>query len=642
MVNLAFQLAALGIVLYVTILFLLMKRLPTKSNQLYFSLLIITLVSLASDASSIISLSRTGGADIFINQITDTLYFLSVLAFSYVLFMFVHTGCTGRIIPSAPLVLLSAAPLIICAIGVVVFPSDFFCEGGAVYSYGLKTDIASVGAAIYILGTIVSVIAYRKRISGAAFSAFFGSAMIELMAAGVQYFMRTVYIISYAIMLICIFLFLTIENPTITLEPSSGLFNRNGMMSLLKHRFAARKNFNIIFVHLEDYRRIATTFGIRAADAYVADVGHDIEKIRSGTVFLTANNEICVILDSDTKKAVEQAYNISFYLNRVRDINRYEHLPEYHIGVFYCPDNAYSVDSVFEVIGYILENARAGKPNTVTIFDKELVGRQKRQLQIQTILREAVEHDGFDVFYQPIYTAEAHRMVSAEALVRLKNHSIGYIGPDEFIPIAETYGLILQIGMIVFEKVCTFISENRLTESPLEFIEINLSGVQCMQRNLTEQLCAVMERYEVPAGFINLEITETAAMDSADTLTSNMNRMITHGSTFSLDDFGSGYSNIQYIMNFPFSIVKLDKNIVWAYFDESNFKAKTILGSSISMMQALGLRIIAEGIETEEQAQTMTELGVNYLQGFYFSKPLPGELFLALADKYTAVPEEIS
>lgn len=626
--NIAFQVAALGVVVYILALFVFMKRLPTKTNRYYMGLLVSAAASLALDCISVTAIAMSGGADTMVNQILDKAYAISIQAVAFSIFCYVgYCMNDSHVIPGYSKVL-SVIPLAIGACTVPFFQSTFTYDGFYANSTNFGFCISGIVCAIYIAATVATTLKFRKRVSRYAVGAFITASALEFFSAVIQLIFPDIFLISYAVMLICLFLFFTLENPKLSIESSSGLFNRHGFLDVIKTMLGNLQEFSVIVIHFEDYERISSAVGVKYADAYVEKVANDVCKIRSSLLFLTKENQLCILYRGDDKKAVENAYNISFYMNRPQTAAQMEFLPHFSIAVFRCPQNATSADAVLENIEFSIGYSRNQKPNSVLIFDEVLVAKQRRQTQLQTLLQDAVDNDGFDVYYQPIYEAATKRLVSAEALVRLKSEKLGYVSPEEFIPIAEKSGLILQLGMQVFEKACRFIDKYKLYNTCMNFVEINLSGVQCMQHNLADQLMMVMGEYHIPAGFINLEITETAAMESTSTLTANMERIIENGSSFSLDDFGSGYSNVQYIISFPFSVIKLDKLLVWNYFDETNTKAKTVLEANIAMMKKLNLKIVAEGVETKEQVDRLIEIGVDYLQGFYFSKPLSERDFL--------------
>ena len=218
------------------------------------------------------------------------------------------------------------------------------------------------------------------------------------------------------------------------------------------------------------------------------------------------------------------------------------------------------------------------------------------------------------------------KFASAEALVRIIDEEGKIVAPGAFIDVAEETGLILQLGEIVFDKTCQFIKRRKLGEIGIEYIEVNLSVLQCEKKELAQIYKKIMDKYKLPPSYINLEITETASIQTKRTLLENMRVLIGQGVTFSLDNFGSGQANLNYIIDMPVEIVKLDLNMTRAYFQ--NDKAKLVVQATVDMVHEMGLRIVAEGVETEEQLNEMQRIGVDYIQGYYFSKPLPREEFL--------------
>lgn len=165
------------------------------------------------------------------------------------------------------------------------------------------------------------------------------------------------------------------------------------------------------------------------------------------------------------------------------------------------------------------------------------------------------------------------------------------------------------------------IKEQHIEEYGIEYVEINLSMVQCSDEKLAERYIRIMEEYNINPKFINLEITESATVEMKKTLLANMKKLIQYGITFSLDDFGTGQSNLNYIVEMPVQIVKFDREMTKSYFE--SHKGRFVMNAAMHMIQGMKLHIVSEGIETKEQLETMEELGIEYIQGFYFSKPLP-------------------
>jgi EAL domain-containing protein (putative c-di-GMP-specific phosphodiesterase class I) len=237
-----------------------------------------------------------------------------------------------------------------------------------------------------------------------------------------------------------------------------------------------------------------------------------------------------------------------------------------------------------------------------------------------------MDEDRVEVFYQPIYSVKEKRIVSAEALVRIRNADGSLMPPGMFIPVAEETGSIKRLGEIVFEKTCSFIRNNNLGQYGMHYIEVNLSVEQCESSDLAERYIGIMQQYSVDPSWINLEITETGSIKTRNTLLHNMERLIEYGVTFSLDDFGSGESNLNYIVDMPVEIVKFDRDMTQSYFE--NEKAMFIMYAAGNMIHEMGLKIVSEGVETHEQLLAIEDFGVDYVQGYYFSKPLPQDEFV--------------
>ena len=254
--------------------------------------------------------------------------------------------------------------------------------------------------------------------------------------------------------------------------------------------------------------------------------------------------------------------------------------------------------------------------------------------EMTTIIDRALTNHYFSVFYQPIYDTEKKRFASAEALVRLRDPKYGYISPSVFIPLAEKSGAIHAIGSFVLEEVVRFIASDEFGSLGVDYIEINLSVMQCLRSDLADEVLAVTHKYGVDPSKINLEITETASGYSQSKLYGNIQTLSDHGFTFSLDDFGTGYSNLMRIASLPLNIVKLDR--VFVLMEESGGH-HVIIRNLIEMLKNMKLKVLVEGVETKEMTEAFTKMGVDEIQGFYFAKPLTRSAYIRfLQEKSTA------
>ena len=284
-----------------------------------------------------------------------------------------------------------------------------------------------------------------------------------------------------------------------------------------------------------------------------------------------------------------------------------------------------NTEDIFRFFSYVRATLSEERAKLILATD-QMISKFKEKDIVEQETTNALLDDRVEVFLQPIYSNSDCRFTSAEALARIRRQDGSMLPPGKFISLAEENGQIVQLGERVFEKVCQFLTDIDITKCGLHYVEINLSVVQCEKRDLADRLISIAQKYQINPGFINLEITETASISARKALLENMKKLIDYGFSFSLDDFGKGESNLMYVVEMPVSIVKLDMDLSKAFFQTP--KAKQVVRAVISMAHGMGLRIVSEGIETEEEAKAMRQEGIDYIQGFYYSRPLPMGTFL--------------
>jgi len=227
------------------------------------------------------------------------------------------------------------------------------------------------------------------------------------------------------------------------------------------------------------------------------------------------------------------------------------------------------------------------------------------------------------VYYQPKYNIKIGSYDGFEALIRWKHPIKGFISPVEFIPVAEETNLINEIGAFVLEKACVFIKEFNFKFGKEFNVAVNVSAVQLLSDRFEEYVCRVLEKYEIKTQYLELEITESVFMNSVDLAYEKLNFFRNMNISIALDDFGTGYSSFTYLKALPITTLKLDKTFVDdIVVDEIALK---IIESVIQIGKSIGLQVVVEGVETVEQYQLLSELECDYIQGFYFSKPVSEE-----------------
>ncbi|MBR1797870.1 MAG: EAL domain-containing protein [Clostridiales bacterium] len=283
---------------------------------------------------------------------------------------------------------------------------------------------------------------------------------------------------------------------------------------------------------------------------------------------------------------------------------------------------------------YMFDTAKPSHEEEKTIIAGDDVNKILRGSAIEKSISNGLAEGKFEVYYQPTFTTDGRRLHGAEALVRLHDDELGMIYPDEFIPVAENMGLIDAIDDFVLLDVCNMIKEEKLYEGPVDCINVNLSVVQFMKPDFVEHINGIVEQIGVDKKLINFEVTESIYASSYEILSRKIEKLQVDGFLFSMDDYGTGYSNMRALASMDLDCIKIDKSILWEA--EKNELGMIILESSVRMIRQMNKAILVEGVETEEQIKLLEKLGVDYLQGFYFSKPVPKDKFLEIVKKNSA------
>ncbi len=525
----------------------------------------------------------------------------------------------------------TAIPVVIEAIVLFCLPIYYHVGDGEIYTYGIPVITTYAFCAIYLMASLVVIIVLRKQINEKRrFAiAFWLSAWI--ITATIQAVVNELLIVSFAMALACVYMYLKLENPEYHLDFATNVFNKSGFNMLMSEALSYDEHRSLVVFSINDISRINEIFGSRAVEKLIVSISEFAGKIKEATLFRIEDNAF--VLELSGKEAAETA--IDLLLKRFKkswDVAGTA--VDIKTSVVYIEDLLYfnDVDALDEVIHYFLRESLANNVSDVITVDESELYKRQRSIDVRNALEWAFNNDGIEVFYQPIYDIKAGKFSSLEALVRLRDESGTLIMPGEFIEHAERNGMIIKLGDIVFSKVCEFIQRMHIEEYGIDFVEVNLSVVQCMREDLARRFENIMGEYQIPPYRINFEITESSAASSENVLFGNMRELIDYGSGFSLDDFGSGYSNLAYVVSLPLKIIKIDKSLTSSFFESEKVKIAT--ETIINMIHRLGMKIVVEGVETEEVYTVFKELGVEYIQGYYFSKPLPKEQVLTFVQEW--------
>lgn len=448
--------------------------------------------------------------------------------------------------------------------------------------------------------------------------------IIMTVAYIIQIFASNHHLIVFAISVNCMYLILISRKAEDTLDVVTGMHSYRAFAQNMNMKMRTGKEMQLIILNILNYEHTMRLASYDYTLELMRRIADEIQEIlrtyhAPNTCYYNGDGKFAIELSPKHYPIVDE---ISGKIIKVMNQNMQFEVSDLEIMInaciVKCPQDVSDAESLFVLISDLDIYPYTGKVLSASEITDTKDFVMKKEMAM--ILDRAINNHYFSVFYQPIYDVKEKRFASAEALIRLRDPKYGYISPGVFIPLAEKSGAIHEIGSFVIDEVCKFIGSEGFEELGVDYIEINLSVMQCLRTDLADEIISKAKKYGINPAKLNLEITETASAYSQEKLRGNIMALSKAGFTFSLDDFGTGYSNLMRITSLPLSIIKLDRTFVLLIEEKESFIS--IIRNMILMLKDMGFKILVEGIENKEMVNTFIDLGVEEIQGFYFSRPL--------------------
>lgn len=497
----------------------------------------------------------------------------------------------------------------------------YFDQAGA-YFRGPLFIVHYISPALYLLGMGGLAVYFHKRLKYLQVVAVVSVSVFTFAAVVAQFFFLNIMLVGAATSASMMMLYLSLQNPSDHIDSLTGSFNNAAFINLCNSYFEDEKKFFFLGIRVNGLKTYNSIFGVENCDLLLRDIAEYLRGINIHTHHFRITSSTLAVIAYKHEVAEEIIQKLSSRFRRPWTINGVDVKLNISVSSIEIPKFAASLESILTNMDYcMMKLDDVNRSSCFIEVDDEILHEIAHTVAIEGAIERAIDNESFEVWYQPIYSVKEKRVTSAEALIRLNDPVLGWISPELFIPLAEKNGHILQIGNIVLRKVCEFVSRVDMKALGIEMIDVNLSVVECMQENLCSDIFRTIHSYNVAPELIHFEITETAASNSMDNLKQVMETILAGGCEFSIDDYGTGYANLNSILELPFYMIKLDKSLLWSYGTSS--RSDIILNHVIRMAKEMQMLILAEGVETWEQFLLIKEKEIDYVQGYYFSKPLP-------------------
>ncbi len=617
------QCCGLALMLILLYFYKSQKRIKLNTGKAFINAFCMTFVCISFDILSCIAISRR---DIFPDiavEIIGKTYLVTLVGVMFFALMYIYADTYASKALYRKIMLRYGIFITASIILIYALPIEFYHDSttGELYSQGPSAIATYCFAFITVVIVTVRFFKDKTKISRNRHAAVMMWLGVWIVAAVIQFFNPRLLLVGFASAVGMLVLYLKLENPGFNIDRQTGLFNHDAFVQYSSELYDTNKSFSVLAIIITQgsFRTLRSD----VEGEIISEAIFYLSAMNDMTIFRNSGNEVFLLYRD--KEAAETGVQTI--------LKRFERGWGKSGGILVTPNWVYVPDSsvannaeeLLHLIRYVGHDRGEMSGNHFSEVTSAVAAKVRLEKETEKLIMDAIANDRVEVWFQPIFSTEEHRFTSAEALIRIRRENGELVPPGLFIEIAEHNGMILRLGEIVFEKVCRFLMKSQICNYGVNYIEVNLSVVQCAYNDLAADYIRIMEENKVDSRMINLEITESASMNARKTLLDNMERLIDYGVSFSLDDFGTGQSNLNYIIDMPVEIVKFDKSMTNAYFE--NGKAKYIMDAAMNMIRGLDLKIVSEGIETAEQFYTMENLGINYIQGYYFSKPLPADEF---------------
>ncbi|MEK4229066.1 putative bifunctional diguanylate cyclase/phosphodiesterase [Solibacillus sp. FSL H8-0538] len=381
----------------------------------------------------------------------------------------------------------------------------------------------------------------------------------------------------------------------------------------------------VFFLDLDRFKHVNDMLGHSTGDLLLVEIAKRIKSLLKNKDILAryGGDEFVITLTNivHPREAAKFAEQVIRIIEKPIKINEQEIFVSTSMGISIYPNDGHTTEELVNRADKAMTFSKENGRNGFAFYFDDLNTDTKRVLLLDTEIRKAIDNRDFTLYYQPKICVKTNTIIGVEALVRWTNDKLGFVSPAEFIPYAEETGLIIPLSEIIFQLACdghTVLASEGYNKLP---IAINVSSIHFQQQSFLESIQKILEKNNASAQNFEIEVTERTVMNSASETISKLVKLKQLGFKLSIDDFGTGYSSLSYLVRFPLDVLKIDRSFIQHICSLDDKQA--IVDAIIQMAHRLKMKVVAEGAESAQQVELLRTMGCDYIQGYYYSKPLP-------------------
>jgi len=599
-------------------------RTDRAQNKLYLFLLIDVAISALAGLMAIVVMPYCPDYSFarHLKHLAHLLYFifhtlLSPMFFIYIIYV---TGAIHRYRRHRKLFAVMMCPVLLVEIMVILNPFThrvYHLDENFVFFRGEAETFVYLSSALYFILAIADMLHYWKVVSFRRRTALLFLFVISFAGILAQMLDQHLLVELFAEALALMTMMLAVENEDDRIDTSTNLYNRSALNDDAGRLIYMKQPFYVIVTRVSNADALKKLTGSSNSDTLLDSVADYFKSIHPRYQIYKTSPTTFVLLQygGDHDEARLLADQIWQRFEENWNCEGVEIRLGASVMMAYCPDEVRSAEEIF-----LMTDTPEPPEGHGGVREGEELAYLHRSIEVEQALRRGFDEHQFEVYYQPTYYLDTMDIHSAEALIRLHDNKLGDIPPGEFIPVAERNGMIDEIGRFVLEETCLFLSSGLPVEMGIEYISINLSVMQCLQQGFIRYVKELISRYDIPASLISFEIKESAAVADYHILETLITELRSYGFRFSMDSYGTGFSDMQSVFALDLDTIKIDRAVL--YKAQENRIGRIILENIVHTIREMHRKSLVEGVETQAQLDLLKKLGVDYVQGYFSSKPI--------------------